>query len=252
MQELSFINIGAISIAVFAASVMRGLCGFGFSMMVVILISMLMKPSEIVPAVLLWEILASVVFFPSIWKDIAWKPLKDLTLGVLIGTPLGVWLLATVPPTPMVLAINFVACACCMALWRGFVLRSNLNKAGVLGTGLASGLLNGACANGGLPLILFFLSSPMAAATGRASLIAFFFFTDVWASFFAFQQNLLTLDTLIIFLWGIPALCLGLWLGHKLFGRVDEAAFKRISIMLLLLLSVTALCIESVKFFVNS
>ncbi len=249
MQEFSLLGTGYFIFVVFIASLMRGLCGFGFSMVVVILVSMLMEPSKIVPAVLLWEILASIMFFPSIWKDIAWKPLKDLTLGVLLGTPLGVWLLATVPPAPMIIAINLVACVCCIALWKGYVLRSTPSKMGILGTGLASGLLNGACANGGLPLILFFLSSPMGAATGRASLIAFFFFTDVWASFFAFQQNLLTMDTLHMALWGLPPLCIGLWCGHKLFGRIDEVAFKRVSILLLAVLSAGALCFECLKLF---
>ncbi len=249
MQELSFFTICYVFMVVFVASIMRGLCGFGFSMVVVILVSMIMQPSEIVPAVLVWEILASIVFFPSIWKDIAWQSLKGLTLGVLLGTPVGVWLLATMPPAPMIIAINLVACVCCMALWRGYVLRSNLSKAGILGTGLASGLLNGAAANGGLPLILFFLSSPLAAATGRASLIAFFFFTDVWASIFAAQQNLFTVTTLSIILWGLPALCLGLWCGHVLFKHIDEVRFKRISIIFLALLSATALCLEGLKIF---
>ena len=55
----------------------------------------------------------------------------------------------------------------------------------------------GASANGGPPIILFFLSSPVGAAVGRASLIAFFLFTDVWASLFYWQQGLIHRGTLI-------------------------------------------------------
>ncbi len=244
MMDFSFSIPVYVSIVVLLAGLMRGLCGFGFSMIVVILASMVMQPSEIVPVVLLWEILASIVFFPSIWHQIAWKTLKGLSLGVLIGTPLGVWLLATVAPAYMIIAINFVTCICCIAILRGYVVRTDMSSKGILGTGLLSGLLNGSCANGGLPLILFFLSSPLAAATGRASLIAFFFFTDVWALGFAVQQDLVTLETFTLLLWGLPTLGLGLWIGHKLFGRMDPVFFKRVSMYLLTGLSAFALCRE--------
>ncbi len=249
MATLSILTLVYIALVVLIASIMRGLCGFGFSMLVVILISLIMPPAQIVPAVLIWEILASICFFPSIWKDIAWKTLKKLALGVIIGTPLGVYLLATIPPSYMIIAINLVACTCCIALWQGYVLRSNLNATGILGTGLLSGILNGACANGGLPLILLFLSSPLAMATGRASLIAFFFFTDVWASVFAIHENLLTIDTFEIVLGGLPSLGIGLWCGHKLYGKINEVSFKRVSIFLLILISACALCFEVIKLF---
>ncbi len=238
-----------IAFVVFVAAVMRGFCGFGFSMIVVILGSLIVTPAEIVPAVLVWEILASVVFFPSIWHQIAWKTLKNLSFGVVLGTPVGVWLLATIQPSYMIIAINTVACLCCVAILRGYVLRSNLSTKGILGTGLLSGLLNGSCANGGLPLILLFLSSPLAAATGRASLIAFFFFTDVWASVFAVQQGLVSMETFDFVLWGLPTLALGLWCGNMLFVRLDVAYFKRISMYLLAGLSTAALCYELVKLF---
>ncbi len=236
-----------ISAVVLVAAVMRGFCGFGFSMIVVILGSLVLEPAKIVPAVLAWEILASVVFFPSIWHEIAWKTLKNLSFGVILGTPIGVWLLATIEPSYMIIAINIVACTCCVAILRGYVLRSNLSTKGILGTGLLSGLLNGSCANGGLPLILFFLSSPLAAATGRASLIAFFFFTDVWASVFAVQQGLVSGETFTMVLWGLPTLGIGLWFGHILFHRLDAVHFKRISMYLLAGLSTAALCYEIVK-----
>ncbi len=244
MFEISPFMAIYIVLVVFVAAVMRGLCGFGFSMAVVILISMVMKPSEIVPAVLIWEIIASVGFFPSIWKQIDWKMLKGLAIGVLVGTPLGVWFLATIPPEPMIIAINLVAFVCCLAMLRGCVLRSDLSFTGVLGTGVLSGVLNGSCANGGLPLIILFLSSPLAAATGRASLIAFFFFTDVWASVFAIQQQLLTFDTLRIVAWGLPTLAIGLWIGNRMFGRINEMRFKRLSICLLTVLSFCGLMRE--------
>ena len=42
-------------------------------------------------------------------------------------------------------------------------------------------------------------------------------------------------DTLWVFLLGLPALALGTWVGLKLFGKLDDQAFRRVVLILLLL-----------------
>jgi uncharacterized membrane protein YfcA len=42
-------------------------------------------------------------------------------------------------------------------------------------------------------------------------------------------------DTITLFLLGLPALAAGTWVGFKLYGRLDEAGFRRIVLVLLLL-----------------
>ena len=44
----------------------------------------------------------------------------------------------------------------------------------------------------------------------------------------------ITADTIKLFLIGLPALFAGTWLGLKLFGRLNEAAFRKIVLVLLL------------------
>jgi uncharacterized membrane protein YfcA len=38
-----------------------------------------------------------------------------------------------------------------------------------------------------------------------------------------------------VFLLGLPALALGTWVGLKLFGKLDDQAFRRVVLILLLL-----------------
>jgi uncharacterized membrane protein YfcA len=42
-------------------------------------------------------------------------------------------------------------------------------------------------------------------------------------------------DTLALFLIGLPALALGTWAGLKLFGKLDDQAFRRIVLVLLMI-----------------
>ena len=44
----------------------------------------------------------------------------------------------------------------------------------------------------------------------------------------------ITPGTLSLFLIGLPAVALGTWTGLKLFGRLNETAFRRVVLVLLL------------------
>ena len=47
-------------------------------------------------------------------------------------------------------------------------------------------------------------------------------------------QGAITPDVIQLFLVGSPALLAGTWLGFKLFGLLDEAAFRKVVLVLLL------------------
>ena len=85
------------------------------------------------------------------------------------------------------------------------------------------------------------LSSPLGAAVGRASLIAFFLFTDVWASLFYWQQGLISLDTIIFTLVFMVPMFGGMWFGNRWFSTVDEARFRKVVLALLMIISVVGL-----------
>jgi len=51
--------------------------------------------------------------------------------------------------------------------------------------------------------------------------------------------GIITLDTVRLFLIGLPILAIGTWLGWALYGKLDEAAFRRIVLVLLLISGAT-------------
>jgi uncharacterized membrane protein YfcA len=67
-------------------------------------------------------------------------------------------------------------------------------------------------------------------AVFQPSGVAVFLMTGLWLG----GTGMIGADTLSLFLIGLPALALGTWAGLKLFGRLDEASFRRIVLALLL------------------
>jgi hypothetical protein len=47
--------------------------------------------------------------------------------------------------------------------------------------------------------------------------------------------GMITLDTVRLFVIGLPALLIGTWLGWVLYGKLDEATFRRVVLVLLLI-----------------
>ena len=58
--------------------------------------------------------------------------------------------------------------------------------------------------------------------------------------------GIITFDTVPLFLVGLPALAIGTWLGWILYGKLDEGAFRRV-VLVLLLVSGVALMASAVR-----
>jgi uncharacterized membrane protein YfcA len=56
-----------------------------------------------------------------------------------------------------------------------------------------------------------------------------------------------TAETVKLYLLGLPALLAGLWIGFKLYGRLDDAAFRKV-VLLFLLVSGLALIVPASVF----
>jgi uncharacterized membrane protein YfcA len=225
-------------VCVFLAAIVRGYSGFGFSLLTVTALSLVLPPSQIVPSIFMLEIAASIHLLPGIWKDVHWRSILPLLIGCLVGTPFGVWFLANVPAAPMQVALGVVVLVFTILLWRGFAMKTMPGTMASVTTGAASGLLNGAFSTGGPPVILFYFASPAGNIAGRASIIAYFLGTDMMALPMLAHEGLVTWDSLLRALMFLPALLAGVWVGSRGFKGADPAVFRKWVLALLGLLAV--------------
>jgi uncharacterized membrane protein YfcA len=226
------------SIAIFLAAIVRGFSGFGFSLLSITAISLVMPAREIVPSIFLLEVAASLNLIPSIWRDIDWRGLRWLLLGYVVALPFGVWALANVPAPPMQLALGIFVIVTGIMMLRGFRLEKTPGAVATTATGAASGVLNGAFGIGGPPVVLFYFSTPAAAAVGRASVIAFFLSTDTLGLAELARKGLVTQQSFIQFVFWLPALLIGVFVGTKGFKHMDQAQFRRAVLWILVVLAV--------------
>ena len=191
--------------------------------------------------------LASIRLVPQVRKDIDWYSLRWLLFGSLVGIPFGVYLLANVPPAPMRISISLMVLTASILLLRGFAWKRMPGIILTLVTGLACGMLNGAAAIGGPPVILFYLSSPAGVKVSRASIIAYFLGIDAMCLVVAAFQGLTTFQTLFLTTVCLIPLLLGITVGSRMFIKIDQASFRLHVLILLMLLAMAGL-IRSIFF----
>lgn len=227
--------------SIFAAGIIRGYSGFGFAMVAVTSISLVLPPVRVVPLVLILEVLASIRLLPQVWRDIDWFSLRWLLAGALFATPFGVYLLANIPVVPMRISISLLVLIAAILLLYGWAWRRLPGRSLILTTGVACGILNGAAAIGGPPVILFYLSSPAGVVVSRASIIAYFLGIDAMSLAMASIQGLVTFNTLLLTIACMLPLYLSIAIGSRMFIKIDKDSFRQHVLILLIILSVAGL-----------
>jgi len=207
------------------AGAIRGYSGFGSGMVAVLALTLVLAPARIIPAVLIMEVLASAFLLPEIWRQVDWNSLGFLLLGAAVGTPLGTSLLAQVPADYLRMGIALLALGLSLIFIRDAAPRWNPNVPGRLGVGALSGILNGAAAIGGPPVILFYYGSSRAVAVSRASLIAYFLVIDIYAAGVSMAHGLVDGRTWLFVLAMIIPLGVGLKIGQRLFRILQPPSF---------------------------
>jgi len=238
---LDLFSLIVTSTSVFVAGIIRGYSGFGFAMVAVTSISLVLPPIQAVPIVLILEVMASIQLVPQVWRDIDWFSLRWLLAGSFFAAPFGVYLLANMPAVPMRVFISLLVMVAAILLMRGWAWKRMPGRLLNIVTGVASGTLNGAAAIGGPPVILLYLSSPAGITVSRASIIAYFFGIDVMSLTMASIQGLTTSRTVITSIVCLVPLLLGIGMGSRMFIKVDKDFFRKHVLILLIILSIAGL-----------
>ena len=235
------------SLVVLFAGFVRGLTGFGFSALCVSCLSVFLPPAQVVPALFVLEILASISLLKTCWPDVHWSWLRVLLVGNLVFIPLGVLTQQSLPADTLRLLIAGIIGVIALAQLQGLRPQGPPGKALQWGTSMISGWLNGLAAIGGIAVAMVFNQTRLAPAVMRASLVVFFLFTDLFALLcLALMAHLAIVPTSLHDISGptafwsaawLPAMLLGIWLGHRQSAHISADHFRRLVQGLLLVIA---------------
>jgi uncharacterized protein len=236
MADAVVIDLALFVAATFAAALVAGVAGFAFGLVAAAVWLHVLTPLQTTTLIVAFGL---IVQGYSVWKlRRALKPARLLPflLGGAIGLPLGVELLRWAPAEALriavgILLIVFSLYSLARPQFGRIATGGRLADGGV---GVLSGILGGATGFGGiLPTIWCNVRGwpkDEQRAVFQPTGVAIFLGTALLLG----GTGTVTADTVRLFLIGLPALLLGSWLGLKLYGRLDEAGFRRVVLALLL------------------
>lgn len=223
-------------VATFAGAFVAGLSGFAFGLVAASIWLYILTPLQTATLIIAFGLIVQGYAVWKLRRALDWTRLWPFVLGAALGVPVGVSILTWANPAHVRAGVGaFLALYSLYALLHPAIAPIKAGGAvadagagflnGVLGgiTGLAGILVTIWCGLRGWPKdVQRTVFQPVAVAT--------FLMSALWIG----AKGAITPDTIKLFLIGLPALLAGTWLGFRLFGRLNEAAFRKVVLVLLL------------------
>jgi len=227
-------------IAIFAGSFAAGLAGFAFSATAGAILFHWVAPVEAVPLLLVCSITTQLFSVASLWRTMQWRQCLPYLAGGLVGIPVGARLLENF--NSHTFAAGFGLFLICYSTY--MLLRPNLafragSRFAEVAAGFAGGITGGATAfPGAIPTIWCNIRG-LSKVEQRGIVQPFILLMQIATLVYFSKMGILASGTWTSYIWCLPAVIGGTWLGLKLFNRVDDVRFRRLILLFLLVSGVT-------------
>lgn len=226
--------VGTVAVA----GLVRGITGFGGAMVMTPALSVLIGPTQAVVVALVLETSAAIQLLPDALRKAQWKTLLPISVAACLTIPLGSYLLITLDKAVVQRVIAGVVIIFSAIMMTGVRYAGERRIATSAGLGLVSGVLLGSTSIGAPPVILYLLSGPDPAAITRANLIVFLTIISAMGLAVLLASGIMTADLSLRALVLVPLYLVAIWIGGKVFAKLNDAAFRRFTLLFMLVMSV--------------
>lgn len=237
MDGLQALDLFLFGGATFAAAFVAGLAGFAFGIVAAAVWLHFLSPAQAAALIVSFGLIVQGAAVWKLRKSLNWRRLLPFLVGGAIGVPLGGEILRWTNSGSLRAVIGAI-----LVLFSLYsLLRPKLPSAARAGqtadgaVGIVNGVIGGATGLAGIATVIWCNLRGWPPAEQRAVFqpagVAVFLMTALWLG----GTGMVGGATLSLFLLGLPFLALGTWAGLKCFGRLDEAAFRRVVLSLLLI-----------------
>lgn len=231
------------AVVVFAGGVVRGFTGFGSALVMVPVLAVLWSPTEAVATALGLGFVGSLQLVPPAAPQAGWRDLGPMALATALFTPIGTAILIGVDPETVRKIIAALILIITVIMLRGWQYRGPRGALPGFVAGAIGAVINGIAAIGGPAAVLYLISLKDDVVTQRANIVIQVSLMGIFGlAYLAFAGEFRLSDLVHVLVLAIPML-LGTWTGGRLFLRLPAAAFRRIVMWTLVIMSVTILVV---------
>lgn len=231
--------VGVCAVVVLASATQQ-LSGFGYALMAVPLLSVLLGPKDAVALSSLSGLAGTALMAVRLRHRTDRPVVARLLLGAVVGMPLGIVVLRKVPAAPLQVAVSVVVLGAVALLASGFRLRHESARTEV-GAGFVSGMINTSIGIGGPPVVIVLQAAEHEQHTFRATTVSYFLVSNLIALPLFFASGVVDDSTWVAGLVAVPAALLGTLAFERVAFRVRTEHFKPLVLGLLVLSAAASL-----------
>ena len=225
-----------IPLGAFLASFVVAAAGFGDALVLGAIWFQFVDPIDAVPLIVACGFTMHAFPLVKLRRELDYSRLPVFAAAGVLGVPLGAWLLTHIAPTPFRLGIGWFLIAYIgfiLAMPKGVVL-TRVGKVADSGVGFLGGVLGGFAGLSGVTPTLWVGLLGWTKERQRGVYQPFCLImhavTLAWLSW----QGLVGVETFERYLWCLPAIIIGTWLGLIIYRKLNEKKFRQLILGLIL------------------
>lgn len=228
--------LGLFLLAAFVGGFASGLAGFAMGFVVSGIWLHILTPIQTTTLIVGYGLLTQGY---GVWKlrhALTWQKVAPFIIGGMIGVPTGTVLLTYINPAYLRSGVGLL-----LVIYGTYglaqpALRPVPNKVSAdAGIGFVNGMLAGLTGMPGFIITIWCQMRGWTKDPQRAVFQPVMLAAIVVNVISLGIVGAITAEILKLYLLGLPAMAAGLWVGFKLYGKLDDAAFRRVILVLLLI-----------------
>ncbi|MCA9951548.1 MAG: sulfite exporter TauE/SafE family protein [Anaerolineales bacterium] len=227
-----------VTLIIFFAVFVQSSVGFGFALVSMPLLVELLGIQIAAPLVAVVAFTSEIFVLLRYRHALQIRTVVRLVIAALVGIPLGILLLRQVDPIIVTRALGVILVA--YALYALFSPRLPLlaNQLWAYGFGFVAGILGGAYNTSGPPVIIYGNCRRWPPNEFKSNLQGFFVFSSITVVLTHALSGNYTAVVGQNYLYAIPGMVLGLLAGFSLDGRINPDLFRKIVLVILVVLGI--------------
>jgi uncharacterized membrane protein YfcA len=235
-QIMDGVVLGLYLAASFVGGVTTGLAGFAMGLVVSGVWLHILTPVQTASLITGYGLLVQGY---GIWKlrhAFKWRNVMPFIAGGAIGVPIGTYLLTYVQPAYLRTAVGVLLMAYSIyGLARPVFKPIHAGRLADTGVGFLNGVLGGLTGLAGIIVVIWCQLQGWSKDVQRVVYQPVIGMAFLIAAVLLGASGAITGDTIKLYFLGLPMVLIGMWLGLKLYGHLDETTFRKIILVLLLL-----------------
>jgi len=217
-----------ITLIVFLAAFIQSLSGFGSALVAMPLLVLIMNIKTATPLVALYSFVIGIILFLQLKKHFDIKKPLPLIIGSVFGVPIGIYALKLINENIIKLILGGSLTAYSLYILIRKEVHFNMSKKWGYMFGFIAGCFGGAFNANGPPAIIYTTLQKWKKHEIKVTLQSYFLSAGIIIIAMHAISGITTLLVLKYFFIFLPALLLGIFLGHHFYEKIDKKVFNKI------------------------